>query len=294
MKRRFGAHHTTSGGIIYAAIAARALGGEAIQLMLGEGHSWSPYKMPENTLNEFRKLTYGMGVYVHLPYTLNPCIGRSSSQYGMQRSVMRKYLELSDAVGATAVVLHPGYKKELSDKAARDNFILFMDSLSDLSLNTRILLETDSGSKNGSKIGSLEFIRYVLYSLGRTRYGMCIDTEHLWARGLNLWDDQIRADFIEEYHEFIELVHLNPPDPGVGLGSNVDRHSTPFSDFDLPSESMIKDFVLNYPAVLERKSLGVIEADYAYVSSLVPSVPESIELALTGDGEINGNERTDD
>lgn len=291
MKRRFGAHLPTADGMRYVVIHARALGVEAVQIMLGEGHSWTPYKLSADVVNDFRKLIYGVAVYVHLPYTLNPCVPKGHPHFKLQKSVLRRYLDLADAVGATACVLHPGYKKELSDIAAMQNFIAFMDDVqTNMDFECRILFETDSGSKNGSKVGDPDFIHNALLKLGRAKFGMCIDTEHLWARGINLFDDAVRKDFLEDYGPMIELVHLNAPDPGVELGSFVDKHSIPFAEFPVESANMIKDLVLNYPAVLERRSLSVIEQDITLVSSLVPSIPASIDITLEEEVNDHGNE----
>jgi deoxyribonuclease-4 len=249
--------------------------------MLGEGFSWSPYKLDQDSVNEFRKLVYGMAVYVHLPYTINPCVSKGSSNYNLQQSVIRKYLDVSEAVGATAVVLHPGYKKELTEAAARYNFLKFMEGVTKHVEDTsslRVLLETDSGSKNGSKIGSPEFIYYVLGKLGKAHYGMCVDTEHMFARGVDLWDADIRLSFLSDYGSMVELVHLNAPDPGVGCGSFLDRHSIPFTEYPVDSTDMIRDLVCNYPAILERKSLVVIEKDVELVTSLVP--PRTIGMDI--------------
>lgn len=264
-------------GIRYAAVNARALGIECMQIMVGESFSWSPYKLSDSVINEFRKLSYGVAVYVHLPYTINPCIGKGDPQYNRQKAVLRKYLDTCDAVGATAAVLHPGYKKEMSEEAARTNFVKFMEEISPTMPNVRLLFETDAGSKNGSKIGSPEFIEYSLDKLARGNFGMCIDTEHLYARGVNLWDNKVRNEFIERYDKLIELVHLNSPDPGVELGSNLDRHSVGFEGHHLDARDMVTDLVSRFPAVLERRSLVVTEKDVNYVNALVPTFSKGIE-----------------
>lgn len=277
IRRRFGAHLGTTHGIKYAAVSARALGIEAMQIMVGEGHSWSPYKMSDSVVNEFRKLAYGTAVYVHLPYTINPCIGKGNAHYNLQRSVIRKYLDVCEAVGATAAVLHPGYKKELGEDAARANFITFMEDTVPHMTGVKLLFETDSGSKNGSKIGSPDFIAHVLMKLPRVNFGMCIDTEHLYARGIDLWDATVREEFLDGYQHLIELVHLNAPDPGVELGSFVDRHSISLDGYSVCSKEMVKALVSRFPTVVERKSLVVSERDVGYVNALVPALIDGME-----------------
>lgn len=285
MKRIFGAHVSTSDGLRYAAIAARGLGVEALQLMLGESQSWSPYKINEDSINEFRKLSYGMAVYVHLPYTINPCIPRVGQIYGLQKSTMRKYLESAQAIGARAVVLHPGYKKELSEVSARKNLIAFITDVMTKAPNVRVLLEVDAGSKNGSKVGSPEFIAEVLQSPIREFCGMCIDTEHLFARGVDLWDDEVRKGFLKDFGNLTEFVHLNVPDPGVELGSYLDRHQTALESYPRDSTKMIKELLTRFPAVVERRSLVVSEQDVTFVNSLVPPPSAGMESGVTTEDE---------
>lgn len=277
LRRRFGAHLSSPDGIRYAAVNARALSIEALQIMVGEGYSWSPFKMSDQTINEFRKLAYGLAVYVHLPYSINPCIGKGSPHFNIQKAVFRKYMDVSNAIGATAVVLHPGYKKELSEEASRTNFVRFMDDASATLPPVKVLFETDAGSKNGSKIGSPDFIKFALDRLPRANFGMCVDTEHMWARGVDLWDDSIRAEFLDQYCKMIELVHLNAPDEGVELGSFIDRHSCELASFAKDSSALVVDLVNQFPTVLERRSLVVVEKDIEYVSALVPSLRPGIE-----------------
>jgi len=155
-----------------------------------------------------------------------------------------------------------------------------------------VLFENDAGSKNGSKIGSPDFIEYVLARLPRAQFGMCIDTEHLWARGINMWDAEVRTEFLNHYGKLIELVHLNAPDEGVELGSFIDRHSVTFQEFKLDSSPMVTELVTKFPAVLERKSLVVIERDVNYVNSLVPPVRPGIELGI--ETEETQDDPTDD
>lgn len=120
---------------------------------------------------------------------------------------------------------------------------------------------------------------------------MCIDTEHLYARGVDLWDQKLRSEFIDNYGHFIELVHLNAPDEGVALGSFVDKHSMTLESHTSPSDGLVKDLVGRYPAVVERRSLVVSEKDVAYVNSLVPSGTSGMEKGL--DEEIPQDVATD-
>lgn len=267
MIKSLGAHLSTRDGLRYPLLSARGLGLEVIQIMLGEPTSWTPYKITQEGRNEFLKLSYGIGVYVHLPYTINPCLGISERFYKTQRAIFSRYLETAMEVGARAVVIHPGYKKELSEEMARGNLLRFMGEVK-IPEGLMVLIETDSGSKNGSAVGSLDFIEDVLTVLGGEGFGMVLDTEHLFARGIDLWEDSVRKETLDRYRKWIRLIHLNAPDPGVELGSYVDRHSISFEAYPRDSTAMIQDLLKEFPCILERASLVVIEKDVRYVTQL--------------------------
>lgn len=262
---RLGGHHSSSESLLHVVAAARGLGHNALQTMLGGEHDWNPFTIEQPLLMKFKALSFGIDVFIHLPFVMNPCSeGRLKA---ISKATLRKYLNLSQAMGARAVILHPGFKKELEERVAYSNFIKF---LSDLREDDRlkICVETDSGSKNGSAIGSLGFISRALRDLKDNRIRMCIDTAHLYARGVSMWDKDTRDSILSTYGDQIEMVHLNAPDPDVELGSFRDRHNTPLSEFRHNSEEMITTLSC-WPMILERRSLAVQEEDTKMIYNLL-------------------------
>lgn len=266
---QLGGHLRASEGFRYIAPEARALGYNVVQIMVGGDRDYDPYDMTDKTAMEYRKMMYGIETYVHLPYVINPCEvqGRRKNFYKMS---FRKFAKAADQLGAKAIVLHPGFKKDLSEAEAFRNLLKFVEESFEGDLHLDLLIETDSGSKNGSAIGTAEFIQKALIDLDHPRVAMCIDTVHLFARGTNLWDDKTRKEFIDKYKGETRLVHLNSPDPEVFLGSFKDRHNTPFEErTDLKHEPMIKDMLKLGPCILERRSLGVQAQDVNYIKEML-------------------------
>lgn len=263
---QYGLHVTASNGLNMAAMAPRALGVKVFQTMLGDGHAWNPYRVTEESANSFKKLTFGLYGYVHLPYTLNPCIERSHPHYKLQKAAIRRYGDLSLKLGFKGMVIHPGYKKSLSEDAAFNNMIHFM---SEITGDIPILIETDSGSKNGSCIGSPEFILKAIKLLDDETTAMVVDTQHMFGRGVDLWETGVREDFIGRYGRHLALSHLNAPDEGVELGSFRDAHNTPFESYNRDSGPMIKDLLSVCRGVVERRSMSVAEKDIRYIDKLL-------------------------
>jgi len=262
-KLKLGGHMSAKAGLKHVVLNSRALQFDVVQLMLSDGREYQPYDFEEGTTEEFRKVSYGLTPFVHLPYVINPCESRRQ-RIGFYKNAFRLHCKLADELGARAVIIHPGYKKELEEDEARANLVDFLDSAWDEDWNLKILLETDAGSKNGSAIGSAEFIQQALLDLNQPQFGMCIDTVHLYARGIDLWEPVVRSEFLEEFQPWIKLVHLNSPDENVSLGSNRDRHNSPFSQYDWDHKSLF-EALLPWPCILERRSLAIQAEDAKFI-----------------------------
>lgn len=268
MKPRLGGDLKARGGLRHLVISARALGYSAVQTMLGEGRTYEPFDITDEAAEEYKKMTYGIATYVHLPFVLNPCESVPQRK-GFYRKAFKRHCSLAASLGARGVVLHPGYKKDLKIEQARKNLIDFIEAAWDESWEMNLLLETDAGSKNGSAIGTPELIKGVLRALDHEQMAMCLDTCHMFARGTNLWHLGTRAIFLQEFQREIRLVHLNVPDPGVELGSHRDRHNTPFEErTDLNHPPLIRELTGRYDCILERSSLAVQKMDTEYIRAL--------------------------
>lgn len=261
---RLGGHLSLREGLTTFVAAVRALDYNEVQVMLGQPRDYEPYSFDESQVREFHKVMYGVNLTVHLPYIINPCeASRSRSQF--YKKVFREYVESALTLRATKLVIHPGFKKDLSEEEALKNLVNFFQDVWDESIEAELLLEGDSGSKNGSAVGSLAFIEKALDGINMPNTGICLDTAHIYARGENVWDDDVRRKIIASHKPRIKLVHLNVPDREVLLGSNRDRHNTAFEDRpSLPSKNLIEDFS-HFPMILERRSLQVQKRDNLYV-----------------------------
>lgn len=265
-KLKLGGHLMADRGLSFVVASARGLAYNEVQVMLGEGTAYSPREIDEADAIEFQKMTYEIAATVHLPYVINPCESNPRRR-GFYKTSVRKYVEAAITIGACRVVLHPGYKKSLSPDEAFNNLVNFIDDLWDPSWDIDLLLETDSGSKNGSAIGSANFIHSALAALDNNRVAMCVDTAHLYARGVDLWNSETRAEFLGEFGPSIRLVHLNIPDPEVRLGSFLDRHNSPFTSRNWDHKPFLES-ILTLPWILERRSLSVQREDTVYLRDL--------------------------
>lgn len=269
MKVRLGGHLSAADGLRHVVLNARALGYEAVQTMLGGSRDYQPYDLTMEDAQEYRRMSFGMETYVHLPYVINPC-EESSQRKSFYKKATKKFMQAAVAVGAKGVVIHPGYKKELTDDQAYLNLVKFTEAVLAEGQPVDFLVETDAGSKNGSAIGSPALISRLIEDVDHPRAGMVIDTCHLYARGVNLFEPEVLTDFLSDYQHQIRLVHLNSPDPNVSLGSHLDRHNTPFAARpDLESTHLIKRLLAKWPCILERSRIGVQDEDAKMIRKLL-------------------------
>lgn len=189
-------------------------------------------------------------LYVHAQFDLNPC---DATKRGWYLKQYQDTCEFAMRVGAKGIVLHPGSRKEDSEHVAFVNLCAFMEKVIGKT-NMVTLLETDAGDKRGRKIGSPKFLVEVCGKIGSPLVRMCLDTAHLYARGWEVWDKEVRMALIRATYPYAALVHLNIPDPTVNLGGFLDRHKISFSDYQHDSVGFIQDFVGMFPCILERGS----------------------------------------
>ena len=164
---------------------------------------------------------------VHACYLINIC---SPEPETLHKSITALTVELQrcSQLGVRDLVLHPGARKTANltqtiQQAAR----AINQALSQTPPNTRILLETMAGQ--GSSVGSsFEELAQILELVhDQDRIGICLDTCHIFASGINFSTPESYKLLWENFDKIIGraklgAIHLN--DSLRELGSRVDRH----------------------------------------------------------------------
>lgn len=285
---KLGGHISPDAGLGMVPATSRALDFQIAQSRVGPSTGWEPYELTDQAVAEFKKLMFGIDLYVHLPYVINPC-ETDARKRGFYKATYKRFHHASAVLGARAMVMHPGFRKQETEAVARKQLQRFLDETYE-DLGVELLLETDSGSKNDSAVGSLEFINSVVKDLGARLIAVCLDTEHLYARGVDLWDEEVRKRTLDHCDK-VRLVHLNVPDPEVELGSHLDRHNSPFSSFARSSEGLVVDF-MRFPCILERRSLGIQEEDAKFIRALLglDSLARNLHVDTAEEDSLKGGD----
>ncbi|GAB4285415.1 MAG: deoxyribonuclease IV [Coriobacteriia bacterium] len=230
---RIGVHVSAAGGYPRAAEYARDVGAECVQLFAKSPRQWRAPALSAEKAATLAPALESAGVrpaFTHTAYLIN--LGTTDDAL-RERSIAALADEIvrAELLGAAAVVTHLGTAPDGPMRAAPRiaTGIAAAFSASGTS-RVRLLLENTAGA--GTTFGSTpEELGDVLASLpddARDRTGVCLDTCHAWAAGLDLSDPEGWRAVIDRFEVacgagVIELVHAN--DCAYALGSRKDRHA---------------------------------------------------------------------
>lgn len=184
----------------------------------GPTHEISPIE--RYRLNEYCVRT-DTRFYVHCPVVAMSNLS-STTNIRLSKNVVQKELDqIHNLPGAC--VLHVGKVGTIQQVAKVLNDLEFQPGRSH-----KLLLETAAGQ--GTELGkSWDELRHLFEALDTNKIGLCVDTQHLFASGMNplqCHEHIVRLfDDIEEIcPSGVTLIHLN--DSKNDFGSRVDRHES--------------------------------------------------------------------
>ncbi|MEA2273734.1 MAG: deoxyribonuclease [Solirubrobacteraceae bacterium] len=227
-----GAHVSPSGGLYKAVERGVERGCRAIQIFNQSPRAWRPTSYsPEDfaAFNEKREGSGIDGVLIHAVYLLN-CASEDDEIRAKSLRSLTHSLRIGDAIGADAVVLHPGSALKGNDpgpaipRAAK----VFLEALAE---TERCPLHLENTAGGGGTLGRSfdELAQLVDAAHGHERIGICLDSCHLFAMGHDVRDPETLAAVIDECAEKVGLerlgsLHYN--DSRDPLGSMRDRHAS--------------------------------------------------------------------
>ncbi len=225
-----GAHVSVAGGVDRAPGRAAEIDAVVLQMFTKQPNRWADPVLGEDAAARFRAEAAGREIAytaAHDSYLINlssprPALWRRSADS------FRRELERAALLGLDAVVTHPGNATD-GDRASgiERNAAGVAEALQAVPDGPRILLELTAGA--GTSVGGtfeeLARIIRLVPAPHRGSVGVCFDTCHAWAAGMDLRGDfdgvWMRADDTFGTHR-IELFHLN--DAESAFGSHLDRH----------------------------------------------------------------------
>ena len=225
---RIGAHVGVAGGIQTGVQRGVDLGCTAIQVFAQSPRQWKPQVHAPENLAAFReaRAAADMEVVVHAAYLIN-LAGRDSDMIERSITSLRASCAVAAEIDAIGVVVHVGsHLGDGLDVGLGRIETALRPVLADLDERTWLLLENTAGV--GGTIGrTVEELARLTDAVDHPRLGLCLDSCHLWASGLDVGDDEAMDALVADVDARIGLarlkaLHLN--DSLTPLGSNRDRH----------------------------------------------------------------------
>jgi deoxyribonuclease IV len=234
MDVRVGFHVSIAGGISNSVNNAKKLGCTAFQIFSRNPRGWAAKSLPCDEIDSFKNKLSESGiektsVVVHMPYLPN-LSGPPGEMYERSVKTLIEEMQRCNLLEISYLVIHLGsHMGRGSDIGINQlvNALTAANADMNSSNDLVVLLENNVGRKN-SIGGKLEELRLVLDRLEDSkRFGVCIDTCHLFASGYDLRTKGEVNRTIEKIKDILglrelKMIHLN--DSKGGLGSNLDWH----------------------------------------------------------------------
>ena len=225
-----GAHVSPAGGPAKAIERGVEKGCDAIQIFNQNPRAWKPTVYSDEQVAAFREaMTHSRvdALLIHAVYLLNAASDEKEFRDKTRASLIAS-LRAGDALGAHAVVLHPGSAKtgKVAPAIKRAGKVI-AQAMSE-SENCALHLENTAGA--GGTLGrSFQELADVIDAAGGSkRLGVCLDSCHLFASGYDIRTEEGLAGVLDDRVKTIGRgrvgsLHLN--DSQTPLGSNRDRHA---------------------------------------------------------------------
>jgi len=207
------------------------LGCEAIQFFAGSPRTWKPRLYSEEDAARFREARAASPirfVLIHTIYLIN-LASTNEDFYEKSVTALVGAVVAAEQLGADAIVTHVGSHQGAGFEPglARVQAALrrALDEVGDS--RVRVLLENTAGAGGTMGVNFGELAAMIDSVDGDPRVGLCLDTAHLFAAGVDLRSPEGLEEAVAGLDATCGLdrlvcLHLN--DSRTPLGSNRDRH----------------------------------------------------------------------
>jgi deoxyribonuclease-4 len=246
----FGAHVSAAGGISKAIDRVEEIGGDAVQLFTQSPRMWKPTEHAQEELDRFRERRREAGVKAvscHALYLVN-LASSDDTVRANSLEALRATMATARGIGADAVVFHVGSHLGYGFDDAVAVVAPALRELLELTTDDLWLCMENAAGAGGTIGRSIAELATLSDAVGgHPRLGICLDSCHWWASGVEVSDRTGLAAALEDLDarlglDRLRVLHVN--DSKAPLGSNRDRH-------ELVGEGLIGDGLatfLGHPA----------------------------------------------
>jgi deoxyribonuclease-4 len=225
-----GAHTSTSGGVLQAVGRAQKCGFTAAQIFVKNNKQWFAPPLAQEEVAQFRAARKESGIFffAHNSYLVN-LASQDPQMFSTSVRAMTAELERAEALGLPFIVMHPGSHGGAGEEAGLRRITEGLDKIvrETPGFRCRMALEITAGQGNslGYKLEHLQRLTEAVTD--EMRFGICLDTAHLYAAGYNVRTPEGYQETMAQVEKLFGVkrvlgLHLN--DSKVPLGKRVDRH----------------------------------------------------------------------
>lgn len=239
---RIGAHVRAGGRLVPALERADAIGAEVVQVFTQSPRAWKPTQYAPEVLAGYREAQAAhptvSATYCHATYLIN-LASADAALLARSRDCLVANLTAARGMGADGLVLHLGSHRGSGFAGCVDQVVDALLSALEAAADPLatspahanvcpILVENAAGA-GGTMGRSFEELAAVLDRAGAgSALGVCLDTQHLWASGVDFTTPGAADDVVRSLDAAVGLgrlgcLHLN--DSKVERGANRDRHA---------------------------------------------------------------------
>ena len=287
---KIGCHISITPSILEGIHYGESIGANAFQIFMGNNQSASlktKTKFEPNECNEIQNYVSrnNLTLIIHSIYLLNFCkFPPTSGRIQYQHANIQHDLKYGSLIGAKCVVLHIGFKIDLTEDEALNNLvsninyiIKHMPEGISLGLETSACRRTEMGCTLEQLHNIWKRIKHnnrtgVKGSGSNRQVGFVIDTAHIFSSGYDITNVNGITDYLKQFNKLIGLdniclFHIN--DSRYKLGERKDEHkgigfgniyNTPEG---LQALKYIKTLCLkkNIPMILETHSAAKTDSE---------------------------------
>lgn len=197
------------------------------QMFLRNPQRGGDSKITHKEMTEIQQLitNFGLKFYIHAPYVINlsnPYTKKNPTSNKWVLNMLKDDLQKGQSMGCSGVVVHTGKRLKMSNADALDkmeNSIRLV--LPSASPDCPLLIETPAGQGTELCVSYIEFKDFISRFDNDNRIGVCIDTQHVFAAGIEPFD--YISQWLQDSPQTLKCIHFN--DSAKPFGSRLDRHS---------------------------------------------------------------------
>lgn len=217
-----GGHVSVAGGLTNAINRAEKEGFPIIQIFVTSPRSFNITHYFDEDIGLFRKIAKEKNIkmiFLHAIYLVNIAT-ENKRLYDLSIESLIHYMRIGDKIGAEGTIVHLGSDKAFDQVVDGIKFVL-----GNTPRSQKLIIENAASAK---KLPSTIDECLALYrTIDDERLHFCIDTQHLFASGVNICNEREIYEWFKKFDQMIGLrklscIHCN--DSKTDCGSSNDRH----------------------------------------------------------------------